>query len=157
MAPCRVPGTHKNREPDAQGSAPRLPFLLRSAAKDAWSKLQLSTSYVHGTLTKAWGELVSVIKPILYIFPLQAEAAVSGRPRQSCQICQSCSGWAGHLHPARGTAPQSPLHHSPSSSREHQQLPRAPGQHYTDVEFVNMFFKASFGNPWADILLLPRY
>lgn len=94
--------------------------------------------------------------PFFTFFPnhCQAEAAVMERPRQSCQ---SCSGWGGHLHPARGTAPHPPLHCSPSSSREHQPLPRAPGQHYTNVGFVTMFFKANFGNAPADILPLHWY
>lgn len=97
--------------------------------------------------------------PFFTFFPnhFQAEAAVIERPRQICQICQCCSGWCGHLHPARGTALLPHLHRGSSSLREHQQLPRAPGQYCTNVEFVNMFFKANFGNIWADILLLHRY
>lgn len=132
-----------------------------------WSKFQVSANRVRWTWTKEecwkfWGKK-RVTKPFLFFFLMaheQRQLSVRGPGAawrnslepQSCQTTSGLhSGQGGQLRPPPGSERAAPpCHPSPAGG---QQVPRALCQYYTNVEFVNMFFKANSRSIWTDILL----
>lgn len=160
MAPCRAPGTDKNRAWCSRLS-PQAAIPTQISSKRCLLKIstlnQLRTLNFGKSVMKTWKKCDKT-RPLHFFLTIanggscqwEAKADLSDPASAALAEVGTCT-LPGAQRRTRICIT------APSSFREHQHVPRALGQYYTNVEFVNMFFKANFGSIWADILLLHRY